>query len=272
MEPSTKVAAVGTFSRKPPLRSSRTTTRCPSARHSRATCAPMKPAPPVTSETTPSDRSVTRTLPDVPGGLTRADARGARTHRATRHYREVVLAPGRKPSGEVPRAAVIGEEPRVQAIDVLGSRRADHSGSARGARRRRQPSAKPRHRRAAGPSRRRGPSDRRAERAARRAVVDDIRDAAHPCGHHSAARGHGLDERHRRSLVARRQHDEIEVGVDPIEVSSPPEKGHRRFEPELGNQALELGAPLAVADDEEPGIVPVLRRACGRQRGTPRGP
>src|SRR5215216_3132388 len=49
-DPWTKTASAGTFSSNPPLRSSRTTTEWPLPSRWVATCAPRKPAPPVTSE------------------------------------------------------------------------------------------------------------------------------------------------------------------------------------------------------------------------------
>src|SRR5580704_12090061 len=50
IDPWTKLAPPGTFSRKPPLKSSRTTTSCPLASKCAATCDPIKPAPPVTND------------------------------------------------------------------------------------------------------------------------------------------------------------------------------------------------------------------------------
>src|ERR1700733_14142360 len=44
------MASAGTFSAKPPLRSSNTTTLCPIVSKCSATWEPMKPAPPVTRE------------------------------------------------------------------------------------------------------------------------------------------------------------------------------------------------------------------------------
>src|ERR1019366_7718061 len=50
MDPWIKVAPLGTFSSKPPLKSSSTTTSCPNRSKCSATWDPMKPAPPVTRD------------------------------------------------------------------------------------------------------------------------------------------------------------------------------------------------------------------------------
>ena len=107
---------------------------------------------------------------------------------------------------------------------------------------------------------------------AARAVAEQIRRAADARGHHGAAGGQRLDERHRRAFVARRVHHHVEVAVHLGHVVAA-SRGSARRPPSPRRRAsrFEGRALLAVAHDREARVGDArrtIRAAAARNVGT----
>src|SRR5207302_8922964 len=89
--------------------------------------------------------------------------------------------------------------------------------------------------------------------------AETVPDAAARGGDHRPPRRHRLDDRQRRSLVARGQGEDVEGGVDLADVACAGEDD-AVGQAERGGAALELRALGAVAVDREAGEVAQPRR------------
>ena len=80
----------------------------------------------------------------------------------------------------------------------------------------------------------------------------------------AVAGGHRLDERHRRSFVARCQNEHVGRAIDILQVATPAQESDSRFDPEALRRPLQLRSQLAIADDEEHEPIGPLSQAGGR--------
>ena len=94
-------------------------------------------------------------------------------------------------------------------------------------------------------------------------MFDEVRHPPHPGGDHRSARGHGLDERDGRALVARGEGHHVEIGVDALQVVSPAQEADTFPEAESPRQRLELPPSLSVAHHDctgsRPGVAEISR-------------
>src|SRR5439155_18506786 len=86
-----------------------------------------------------------------------------------------------------------------------------------------------------------------------RPVVHHIGDTTNGGGHHRLAGGHRLDDAHGRSLVARRERDNICRRVDNRDVALPAEEPATLPEAEAGALSFEGLPQLTITDDEREG-------------------